>query len=303
MAAAEPQTLRSLAHHVRTAAELDNRDPVTAYYCRLFVMQTAMKIDSRSPESRKFLGGLMDSLEKAKKDLADREEVRDEVVGQCHVENYALRVFIYADNEDRAGRATRAVVRAFYTASLLFDVISLFGQLPDELMEKQRYARWKATYIHTCLKNGETPIPGPMAEHEGDPDPAPSIGFSGFDTNPQTPSSHFKDINVADFPPPQPSFSSDAFPHASSSSTMHQSDTAAPQPSPAAPTPSPRNSPAPSGAADPVQSTTTVSLTPENKTRAQRLAKFAVSALEYDDMITAQDNLQRALRLLTTGQE
>ena len=91
MAAAEPQTLRSLAHHVRTAAELDKRDPVTAYYCHVFVMQTAMKIDSRSPESRKFLGGLMDNLEKDKKELADREEVHDEVVGQCHVENYSLR--------------------------------------------------------------------------------------------------------------------------------------------------------------------------------------------------------------------
>uniref|UniRef100_A0A8C4NP75 Vesicle (multivesicular body) trafficking 1 n=1 Tax=Eptatretus burgeri TaxID=7764 RepID=A0A8C4NP75_EPTBU len=273
MAAVEPQTLRSLAHHVRTAAELDKRDPVTAYYCRVFVMQTAMKIDSRSPESRKFLGGLMDNLEKAKKELADREEVHDEVVGQCHVENYALQIFIYADNEDRAGRATRAVVRAFYTASLLFDVLSLFGELSDELMEKQRYARWKATYIHTCLKNGETPIPGPLAEHKGDSNPAPSIGFFGSDTHPQTPGSHLAD------------------------------DIAAPQASPTAPTPSIHNSLAPSGATAAVQSSTTVSLTQENKNRAQRLAKFAVSAIEYDDMITAQDNLQRALRLLTTGQE
>lgn len=303
MAAVEPQTLRSLAHHVRTAAELDKRDPVTAYYCRVFVMQTAMKIDSRSPESRKFLGGLMDNLEKAKKELADREEVHDEVVGQCHVENYALQIFIYADNEDRAGRATRAVVRAFYTASLLFDVLSLFGELSDELMEKQRYARWKATYIHTCLKNGETPIPGPLAEHKGDSNPAPSIGFFGSDTHPQTPGSHLADGNIADFPPPQPSSSSDAFPHPSSSSTTHQPDIAAPQASPTAPTPSIHNSLAPSGATAAVQSSTTVSLTQENKNRAQRLAKFAVSAIEYDDMITAQDNLQRALRLLTTGQE
>ena len=24
-----------------------------------------------------------------------------------------------------------------------------------------KYAKWKAAYIHKCLKNGETPIPGP----------------------------------------------------------------------------------------------------------------------------------------------
>lgn len=30
--------------------------------------------------------------------------MKNEVIGQAHVENYALKVFLYADNEDRAGR-------------------------------------------------------------------------------------------------------------------------------------------------------------------------------------------------------
>ena len=32
------------------------------------------------------------------------EAIHNEVVGQAHMENYALKVFLYADNEDRASR-------------------------------------------------------------------------------------------------------------------------------------------------------------------------------------------------------
>ena len=32
------------------------------------------------------------------------EATQNEVVGQAHMEHYALQIFLYADNEDRAGR-------------------------------------------------------------------------------------------------------------------------------------------------------------------------------------------------------
>ncbi len=36
--------------------------------------------------------------------LSDNESITQEVVGNAHVENYALKMFLYADNEDRSGR-------------------------------------------------------------------------------------------------------------------------------------------------------------------------------------------------------
>lgn len=33
-------------------------------------------------------------------------------------------------------------------------------------IQHRKYARWKATYIHNCLKNGETPQPGPIGMGE-----------------------------------------------------------------------------------------------------------------------------------------
>ena len=39
-----------------------------------------------------------------KKELSDNDSISQEVVGNAHIENYALKMFLYADNEDRAGQ-------------------------------------------------------------------------------------------------------------------------------------------------------------------------------------------------------
>ena len=44
------------------------------------------------------------------------------------------------------------------------------------------------------------------------------------------------------------------------------------------------------------------SVTPEQMAQAQKFCKYASSALTYEDIPTAVDNLQKALRLLQTGQ-
>jgi vacuolar protein sorting-associated protein VTA1 len=46
-----------------------------------------------------------------------------------------------------------------------------------------------------------------------------------------------------------------------------------------------------------------VKLSPEQMTKAQKYCKWAGSALNYDDIPTAITNLQKALKLLQTGQD
>lgn len=40
-------------------------------------------------------------------------------------------------------------------------VLRPFFSLPLQNIQHRKYARWKATYIHNCLKSGETPEAGP----------------------------------------------------------------------------------------------------------------------------------------------
>lgn len=43
----------------------------------------------------------MDWLEDAKKVHQDNEAITNEVAAQAHLENYALKLFLYADKQDR----------------------------------------------------------------------------------------------------------------------------------------------------------------------------------------------------------
>lgn len=43
---------------------------------------------------------------------------------------------------------------------MIYDVLLTFGEPSVESQKNSKYAKWKAAYIHNCLKNGETPIPG-----------------------------------------------------------------------------------------------------------------------------------------------
>ena len=143
----------------------------------------------------------MDSLETVKKaNAATNEAFKDDIVAQALIEEYVLKLFSYADAEDRAERFNKNVIKvsraawwlelqasfhlflplrcfyffhlsffssfspcqAFYTAGMLMDILTQFSELSDEIHHKRKYAKWKAAHIHACLKNGEKPHAGPV---------------------------------------------------------------------------------------------------------------------------------------------
>ncbi|XP_044172966.1 vacuolar protein sorting-associated protein VTA1 homolog isoform X2 [Acropora millepora] len=300
MAVQVPASLKAISSYLKTAQEYDKRDPIVAYFCRLFAMQKGIKIDSKGKDSRAFLLEMMDQLEKKKKELSSQgyEAVSDDVVAQLYIDEKALQLFLWADTEDRAAKFSKNVVKSFYTASLLYDVLTQFGELSEEGVHHQKYAKWKAAYIHKCLKNGETPVAGPVGgededtiDQEGGATPYPSS------TNNQQPAANTGP--PTGFPgayPPQP-YPSNQTPYPSNQT---------PYPiTPAQPTlhqPSqPSVPPSVTVAADvPVQpsSTTTATLTPQENEQAQKYCRFAASALQYEDVKTAIENLRKALSLL-----
>ena len=79
-----------------------------------------------------------------------------------------MKLFLAADKLDRAANFGKNVVKMFYTAGVIFDILETFGDLPPEAAHYRKYSKMKAAYIHNCLKNGETPIAGPLVEEEGE---------------------------------------------------------------------------------------------------------------------------------------
>lgn len=312
-----PATLKPIAHYLKTAQEHDARDPIVSYWCRLYALQLGLKINSQGMEERKFLIQVMDWLETTKKAHTENESITNEVAAQAYLENYALKLFLYADKQDRASNFGKNVVKAFYTAGMIYDVLQTFGELTEEVTQNRKYAKWKASYIHNCLKNGETPVPGPMKSEEDEeldnelqnlvPGPSNPPDQPG-PSNQQAP---YPPVGFNSFPAPGPPISPGP-PSGPTNFTTNDpfSNVKAPTP-PSEPEKPPGGwkpytagsetvAAAPEAAA---VAASGVTLTPDQITKAQKYCKWAGSALNYEDVKTAVDNLQKALRLLQTGQD
>lgn len=263
---------------------------------------------AKQPDEKMFLIKIMDWLETMKKTHKDNDLIINDTVAQAYLENYAHKLFSFADARDRNADFGKNVVKSFYTSAMLYDVIGVFGVLSEEANQSRKYAKWKAAYIHNCLKNGETPHAGPLpVEGEDDlvtlnyeaNDPGTSSSF-GWNTNP---ASHQPQPSQQQFPSQPPAAAAVNVDHNDPFSNFRA--------------PSPPKDPEeknPGGFIPYNPSTSNISsydptpktssgLTSEQMMKAQKYCKYAGSALTYDDVGTAIDNLQKALRLLTTGQD
>jgi len=246
-----------------------------------------------------------------KKELSTQghEAVTNDVVAQIHIDEKAEQLFLWADTEDRNANFNKNVVKSFYTASLLYDVLTQFGEMSEEAAAHQKYSKWKAAYIHKCLKNGETPIPGPAGgdgEEEGGDPPYPPLpsntqqppGYPtstqqppGYPTNTQQPPYPTNTTGVPGqfpsqpFPPNQPTY-----PTPPGQPSVYQPPAPAAASHPAVP------AAVPAAAVAPTQPSSTLS--PEDSEKAQKYCRFAASALQYEDVKTAIENLHKALALL-----
>ena len=162
-----------------------------------------------------------------------------------------------------------------------------------------KYSKWKAVEIDRCLKNGITPTPGGPGEETFDDEtaPAPPVGFTvqppSFD-QPADPSWNYQPpAETRPTPKPRHMAHQNPLPEATprydeygggfaSTSTGWDSR--------------------PSGSTGPPPGPE-VQLGPQEIGKAQKLCKFAGSALEYDDVAGAIDYLAKAMKLLQTGKE
>jgi len=327
-----PTSIKPIQHYLKIATEHEKRDPVITYWCRLAALQNGMSLDKSSKESLAVLLPLMDWLENNKKDLADNEAISNEVVASAHIENHAMKLFLWADKEDRASNFNKNVVKAFYSSGMLFDVLGTFGELTPEVAHHKKYAKWKAAYIHNCLKSGETPIAGPMATGDDEDLAFPTIP-GGEDDQTGAEGTPFNQVpggpapGGQGYPPPggpgYPPAGGPGYPPAGGpgyplaggpgyppggapggyNPPPQQPQYFPPQPvQQPPPTAAPRATnnfiPPPSGSGG-----VGVKLSVEQISKAQKLCKYAVSSLDYDDLESAILNLNKALHLCQTGQE
>lgn len=68
-----------------------------------------------------------------KVNLTENDTMHNDAAGAAYIDNFALKVFYAADNEDRAGRASRTTAKSFLAAANFFELLSIFGEISEEV--------------------------------------------------------------------------------------------------------------------------------------------------------------------------
>eukprot|EP00004_Rigifila_ramosa_P012565 TRINITY_DN2728_c0_g1_i1.p1 TRINITY_DN2728_c0_g1~~TRINITY_DN2728_c0_g1_i1.p1 ORF type:complete len:303 (-),score=76.92 TRINITY_DN2728_c0_g1_i1:9-791(-) len=257
-----------------------------------------MQKEEQDPATKKemtgYIVGLLDRLDKEK---AKVSQLPGYANGAAYVEEKATMIFDVADAQDRTGNATKETATNFYVAQTLFESLKLFGPLSHSVEERAKYAKWKAVEITKALKSGVKPQPGP-----------PPTAAASIPPQTNTP------VGA-----PAPFIATTPYSAPIAATTPYSAPIAAAAPYLApAPAPAPASAPKPApvvpaaahaqastqqraAALAAVQATagvTTAGVDTAAITEAQRFARFAVSALQFEDVPTAVKNLRLALQTL-----
>ncbi len=264
--------MRLIEPILKRASELDKVKPKVAYYCRMHAVREGLKMERRPQEVNEALSVAMEKLERAKPSLQLDEE-HDEL--EC--ESFALQIFAKADRADRAGQRGLNTAKMFYASSIFFNVLRQFdeGKLDADIENKQRYAEWRAAEIMKAERQGATASPPPDDDVKERGEEVDAVVSS---SEPAASPSYA--------PPPPPPPPHVASPEARIPMSHHESTRRA----------SPVASHTLYGKAPPGVSPTPIDI--GSIADAQRHAKNAVSALGFDDVHTAVEALERALKIL-----
>ncbi|KIK96379.1 hypothetical protein PAXRUDRAFT_825999 [Paxillus rubicundulus Ve08.2h10] len=175
--------LKTIAPYLQRAEELVASEPVIAYWSAYYAAQVGISLKAQDPSSRNLLLNLLDALERLKKEIGTNDAIDMEPASAAYVENFALKVFKMADDEDRAGKATKSTAKKFLASANFFEVLRVFpkAEVSESTEPKLKYAKWKAADIAKAFREGRRPTPGPPGS-QLDPEIIPTtIHLSSLD--------------------------------------------------------------------------------------------------------------------------
>lgn len=202
------------------------------------------------------------------------------MIAHAYVENFALNTFQRAE---LAVKTDKTVATTFLAASLFLQVLAVFGDLDQETTEKIKYARFKAAEIMKALKEGSIATGGnTVVEGEIQKGTTDQNALGNHETT------NLAINQVASF-----ALDRNSIPNNSCQNTDQDVLQTPPR--------NITNDIIPENAHLVIPSQEIVNPIQPNYrsiTDAQKHAKFAISALQFDDVKSAVVNLEKALQLL-----
>jgi len=231
--------------------------------------------------------------------IKDEPAMQDDHAAYSYILQFATRIFLSADNEDRSGHATKKTGRLFFIASQFLEVLRAVGSggmAGEEVEERIKYAKWKAMDIVKALNEGRVPAPGPPGSAENlvdverrdsvvEGDEIRALGPDGKDSAGTNLPSFSGSFHA---PPPSPVIPGIPTPPSVSKTTLPPTNLSPPPPlQPAVSTQS---------------SLSTLASSPLAMADAEKHSRYALSAIQFDDVVTAIKELEYTLALLRSLQ-
>lgn len=241
-----------------------SQEPVMAYFCGLYACQLAIQDADVKARHGAFIADSLDALDELKASLHGHPALQSDAASFAHALQQASRLFISADDEDKAGVASTSTVTAFATSAHFFQTCKLFkSPFPSELGERSRYARIRAIDIRRRLTSTTEQAP-----------PADKLS------------------------PQEAAMKSPTYPKAITPAARSIASPVAKSSVEEQPKPAPVVLPSFQGTLG-ERSSSATSVTSPNEVqrlaRAEKIARQAVSALQFEDAATARELLQKAL--------
>lgn len=172
-----PSELKKITQFIRRAEELDRdtkrpESRLVAYYCRQYAVHVGISL-SKSAVTTKCLSEILTALESEKEAMSVFTMEESRLI--CR--NFAMDVFDKADAQDRNGNSGKGNAKAFYAAATFLEILQHFDANEDtngedgnsesknEEEKKRIYSKWKATEILKALKEGRKITPGGYQEN------------------------------------------------------------------------------------------------------------------------------------------
>ncbi|KAG7811924.1 hypothetical protein KL921_002190 [Ogataea angusta] len=329
-----PDGLKIIEPFVKRAGELAGVQPSIAYLCKLYAAELILdnQLHQTSKEIEQYALQLLDEIEQEKAAIKESSSKSFEIINDPAssfklVWGFATAIFDRSFKEIANHTATKKTVENFKAALDFYQVLNLW---PEQLKDKrqqldkyQKYAKFHATRILKAIKNGEDPNDYVTPEEErevagwDDADSqkpeSPSLALPNPPSEINSPEKSPKDTPVETSPPALPSAPDsleDSLNLPAAPAIIKEEPnklglpkTPAKVPDLPAPKPEPKPEPKsqPKTPAKPALSKEDIQQmmqTDEIIAQAQKRARFAISALNYEDIETAIKELQLALELL-----
>ncbi|KAG0263782.1 hypothetical protein DFQ27_001607 [Actinomortierella ambigua] len=152
-----PEGLKVITPYLQRASQLAEKEPIVSYYSNYYAAKLA--IQKANKDNRVFIDSLLSTLEKQRKEIGENEAISNDLVGYAHIENFALKIFTRADDEDRQGQASQKTAKNYVAAANFLELLKVFGEIDSDTEEKIKYSKWRAAEIVKAIRDGRVPTP------------------------------------------------------------------------------------------------------------------------------------------------